>query len=133
RRDIVFCQQTAQNLLANQIDIRPLHGDLHHDNIRLGARGYCAFDAKGVLGERAYELANAFRNPKGAEKIVTAPERVVSLAQSWSQAFDVDQQRLLQWAMVKVALSISWRCNGKLKHDGEFALLALFRAVMKRG
>ncbi|MEQ9124733.1 MAG: aminoglycoside phosphotransferase family protein, partial [Alphaproteobacteria bacterium] len=67
RRDLEACRALARRLLATERDVRPLHGDLHHDNVRLGDRGHLAFDAKGLLGERAYELANAFRNPKGAE------------------------------------------------------------------
>lgn len=58
-------QKLSAELLATQDDLCVLHGDLHQDNIRLDARGYCAFDARGVVGERAFELANAFRNPKG--------------------------------------------------------------------
>lgn len=125
QRDIARAQKLARNLLAAERDIVALHGDLHHDNIRLGERGYCAFDAKGVLGERAYELANAFRNPKGAEDLVRDPSRIAAMAALWSDKFNVGQQRLLAWAAAKCALSIAWRCNGTLEHDPEFDLLAL--------
>ncbi len=126
QHSIRYCQKLAGELLASQTDIRPLHGDLHHDNIRLGARGYCAFDAKGVAGERTFELANAFRNPKAAPKIVQDPARIIMLLEMWSNRFEVNQQRLLQWATVKIALSIAWRCNRRLLHDPELALLATF-------
>ncbi|MEE9315181.1 MAG: aminoglycoside phosphotransferase family protein [Rhizobiaceae bacterium] len=125
--DLLYCKEVARDLLATQVDVRPLHGDLHHDNIRLGQRGYCAFDAKGVMGERAYELANAFRNPKDAVDIVQDPQRVLYLAETWSQGFGVDQQRLLKWAMVKCALSIAWRSKGMLENDPELPLLSLLR------
>lgn len=122
------CQDIARSLLIAPQDVRPLHGDLHHDNIRLGARGYCAFDAKGVLGERAYELANAFRNPKGVPDLVRAPARIRFLADLWSDRFVVDRKRLMQWAAVKCALSISWRAAGELGADEEFDLLDRFLA-----
>lgn len=125
RRDIMEAQKLARDLLASEHAIVPLHGDLHHDNIRLGARGYCAFDAKGVLGERTYELANAFRNPKGAESLVRDPNRIAAIADLWSDEFNVDRRRLLAWAAAKCALSIAWRSSGTLEEDPEFDLLAL--------
>lgn len=129
RRDLAKCQAVAKRLLASQEAVVPLHGDLHHDNVRRGARGWCAFDAKGVLGERAYELANAFRNPKRAEQTIRDPARVSYLADSLSEALGVDRQRLLDWAAVKCALSIAWRAKGRLEEDPELDLLSLLVTV----
>lgn len=125
------CKRLAEKLFITQRDIVPLHGDLHHDNIKLGSRGYLSFDAKGVCGERTYELANAFRNPKGADDLVRNPERMKSLAKLWAKEFDVDYDRLLKWAVVKCAWSISLRANGKLKYEGELDLLDTFMKVAK--
>lgn len=124
KHNLQSAQALARHLLATEQNIRPLHGDLHHDNIRLGPRGYAAFDAKGLIGERAFELANAFRNPKGAEALHRDPTRIRHLANTWSQSFEVDAQRLLQWAAAKCALSIAWRSGGVAKNDSEFDLLA---------
>ena len=124
KRSLQRAQTLAEHLLNTQTDIRPLHGDLHHDNIRLTPRGYLAFDAKGLIGERAFELANAFRNPKGAEALHRDAARIRHLAQSWGQAFAVNPQRLLHWAAAKCALSIAWRSSGTIKDDPEFDLLA---------
>lgn len=123
RQALLRAQTLASHLLETQTDIRPLHGDLHHDNIRLCPRGYLAFDAKGIIGERAFELANAFRNPKCAEPLHRDPIRIRHLAQSWGQAFGIDPQRLLHWAAAKCALSIAWRSGGVVKDDAEFDLL----------
>ncbi len=125
KHNLQRAQNLAIHLLKTQSDIRPLHGNLHHDNIRLGPRGYLAFDAKGIIGERAFELANAFRNPKGAEALHRAPTRIRHLAQSWGQAFAVSPQRLLDWAAAKCALSIAWPSGGMVQDDPEFDLLAL--------
>jgi streptomycin 6-kinase len=130
QRDLLQCKQLARNLIDTQQDLRPLHGDLHHDNIQMGTRGYCAFDAKGVLGERAFELANAFRNPKGADQIIRDPARINFLADLWSQSFAVDRQRLLQWASVKCALSMAWRNGPVLTKDPETDLLSLFLRML---
>ena len=105
---------------------------VHHDNIRLGTRGFCAFDAKGVVGERTYELANAFRNPKGARKLVFNRNRIEVLADCWSQSFNVNRERLLQWAFVKCALSIAWRAKGKFVKDDETELLAMLFEALRR-
>lgn len=129
RRNIARSQTLARRLLGDPRDVRPLHGDLHHDNIRQGERGYCAFDAKGVLGERAYEVANAFRNPRGAPDLVREPERIAFLASHWAQEFQVEQRRLLQWAAAKCALSITWRSGGRLGADPELDLLGTLLAA----
>ena len=125
-------KKQARHLLDSQTDMRPLHGDLHHDNIRLGARGFCAFDAKGVVGERTYELANAFRNPKGARELVFDRHRIELLADHWSQSFDVNRERLLQWAFVKCALSIAWRAKGNFVKDDETELLGMLIEALRR-
>ena len=53
----------ASEPLAAQRDVVPLHGDIHHRNIRQSARGWLAFDANGLVGERAYDCANTLCYP----------------------------------------------------------------------
>ena len=98
----------AEDLLADQQDIRPLHGDLHHDNIKAGDRGYLAFDAKGVLGERTFELANAFQNPLGSKALARRPETIQRRAELWSAGLNVSKTRLLSWAAAFSGLSLAW-------------------------
>lgn len=98
----------ATQLLSAQTNVRPLHGDLHHDNIKGSKRGYLAFDAKGVLGERTFELANAFRNPVGSEALSSQPETILRRAAMWSAGLEVPQNHLLSWAAAYSALSLSW-------------------------
>lgn len=121
---IAACQTLARDLLDAQVDVRPLHGDLHHGNVMKTPRGFCAFDAKGLVGERAFELANAFRHPYGNPDLTRDPRRIGMLADLWSVGFAVDRQRLMQWAAVKCALSIAWRSKGRLAQDDELDLLA---------
>ncbi len=125
RETVAHAQVLAHRLLANQSNRQTLHGDLHHDNVRLGARGYCAFDAKGVIGDRAYELANAFRNPRGAEALIRDPARIKACAACWGDAMGVAPRRMLEWAAAKTALSIAWRNGAVLKDDAELDLLAI--------
>lgn len=51
----------ADRLLANPHDIRPLHGDLHHENILRGPRGWLVIDPKGVLGDPGFDAANSLQ------------------------------------------------------------------------
>ena len=120
----------ARHLLATQTDISPLHGDLHHDNIRFGARGWCAFDAKGLVGEWAYELANAFRNPPDVPHLVRSPGRIEATARKWAEMCSLEQTRLLSWAAAKCALSIAWRAKGTLIQDKETDLLSRLLACL---
>ena len=120
----------AQELLNSSQDVCFLHGDLHHDNIRETERGFCAFDAKGVVGEMTYELANAFRNPRGADQLIRDPSRIRFLRDLWSTEFAVSKKRLMQWACVKVGLSICWRAGDVVAVDKELDLLEIFFGIL---
>ena len=107
----------AQRLLAAQKDQRPLHGDFHHDNVLGSPRGYLAIDAKGVFGDRLYELANAFRNPLGAEDQVLTTPAIARRADHWANGFDTKPNDLLTWAVAHTALSLAWTYNGVFEAD----------------
>jgi streptomycin 6-kinase len=53
----------TERLLTDERDIRALHGDIQHYNIRQSPRGWLAFDPKGLVGERTYDCANTLCNP----------------------------------------------------------------------
>jgi streptomycin 6-kinase len=120
-------KQVTAHLLATERDLIPLHGDFHHDNVLKGVDGYKAIDAKGLLGERTYELANAFPNPLGAADIIRRPARITHLAGLWAQACDVPSARVLQWAAAHAAISHVWNCDGALGEvaDTDFISLLL--------
>ncbi len=123
-------QAIARDLLSTTTDIRPLHGDLHHDNIKLGPDGWRAFDAKGLFGDKTFELANAFRNPIGKETLQRDPAWFHACADLWSDRFGVDRLRLMRWAAAKVAISIAWRSGPDLIEDKEADLLAMMLAQL---
>jgi len=130
RHDMQRAQNIARRLFASAEQIGPLHGDLHHDNIKLGPDGWRAFDAKGLVGEKTYELANAFRNPSGIGAWQRDPRRFHACADLWAERFDVDRIRLMRWAAVKVALSIVWRSGPIVIDDKEADLLAMMLAQL---
>ena len=127
----------AHDLLGSGVDIVPLHGDLHHDNVRnAGPEGDgadVAYDAKGLRGDRAYELANAFRHPRGAEAATRRPDRVLARADAWSTALRVDRTRLLRWAAAKCALSIRWKAGPIIGASDEFDLLHVLLSAENAG
>jgi streptomycin 6-kinase len=122
---------TARDLFARSVGIGlgmfdkptaiiPLHGDLHHDNILLSDRGWLAIDPKGLLGDPAYEVANVFRNPVGAEKLVANPGRVNRLADMFAERLGMNRRRVLGWAAAHAALTACWDIE-----DGESIALQL--------
>ncbi|NYI08437.1 aminoglycoside phosphotransferase family protein [Allostreptomyces psammosilenae] len=80
-----------------------LHGDLHHGNVLAGERlPWLAIDPRPLVGERAYDLAWLVR--ERLETLVATPgprsatrRRIRELA----SALEVDEQRLLGWALFR--------------------------------
>ncbi len=99
----------ADELLAAQTDIRPLHGDLHHDNIVSGGpRGWLAIDPQGLIGDAAYDVANIFGNPLGGAKDILDPARIERLANRFSGALGCSPDKILRYAAAHAGLSICW-------------------------
>jgi streptomycin 6-kinase len=100
--------EMAGALLLDQRDVRPLHGDFHHENLWLGERGWLAIDPKGLIGDPAYDVANMFYNPLARDDLRTDPARIGSMARVFATTLDRDVATVLQWAFVHVCLSASW-------------------------
>ncbi len=127
KRAMRHATSLARTLLDQASAERALHGDFHHDNVIVTARGPVVFDAKGVFGDVGYELANAFRNPGGAEGFVGSADRAQSLAALACEHLGVAPQTQLAWAAAKCALSIAWRTDGTLSEiDPDIDLLDMF-------
>ncbi|WP_372573095.1 aminoglycoside phosphotransferase family protein [Ruegeria jejuensis] len=125
-QNIERAQDLARDLLNSQPEQVPLHGDLHHDNVILTERGPRVIDAKGYIGDPAFEMANALRNPRGLPDLVRDPQRLRRCVALYAEAMPVDPMRLTAWVAVKCALSITWRAKGCIADDKEKDLLALF-------
>jgi streptomycin 6-kinase len=109
----------ARSLLNDQHEIAVLHGDLHHGNVLdFGPRGWLAIDPKRLLGERAFDFANIFRNPD--LEIAKAPGRLAHQATVIAEAARLDRARLLRWILAYAGLSAAWILN-----DGDDATLDL--------
>ncbi|MEJ6402499.1 aminoglycoside phosphotransferase family protein [Yoonia sp. 2307UL14-13] len=123
KSNMLYAQGLAAQLLESQNEVRPLHGDLHHDNIIQTADECRAIDPKGLIGDRAYDLANAFKNPVGAPKLYLDPSRARHMADRWAAQWRTTPKRLLGWAVAHCALSITWA--NAFDDQTETAILAM--------
>ena len=103
----------------------PLHGDLHHDNVIGSPRGWLAIDPKGLIGDPAYEVANAFRNPFGALSLTASAARIEAMAVTFATRLGYPRKRILAYAATHAALSICWNLE-----DGNAAEMAETQALL---
>ena len=127
RSQFVEAAEVADRLLADQRDVRPLHGDIHHENILYGARGWLAIDPKGVLGDPAFDIANLFYNPVESE-LRTNETRAVSMATILADSLRCDIGKVLDYAFAFSALSASWHLEDGNDEEADRSL-AVGRAV----
>nr|WP_275982070.1 aminoglycoside phosphotransferase family protein [Frigidibacter sp. ROC022] len=127
--DIAAAADLARQLLDSAPPPVPLHGDLHHDNILSDGETWRAIDPKGILGDSAFDLANAFRNPEGLERLSREPARIDGMARCFADRLALEIPRLLGWASVQAALSASWnRDSGRDPGDDLLLLPCLLDA-----
>lgn len=97
----------AERLLVDQQEIRVLHGDIHHYNIRYSLRGWLAFDPKGLVGERTYDCANTLCNPVIPE-LVHNETRLLNNATILANTLALDLWRVLAFTYIYACLNASW-------------------------
>jgi streptomycin 6-kinase len=96
-------------LCASQAATRLLHGDLHHHNVVLDAQGgWLAIDPKGVVGELAYEVGAALRNPCERPALYGAPATIRNRVDHFARALHLDPWRILGWAFAQAVLAALW-------------------------
>ncbi len=99
----------ADELLSHQTSVRPLHGDLHHDNIiHSNDRGWLAIDPQGLFGDPAYDVANVFGNPLGAFDDIIDVARISDLMTVFSNVLGCSEDKILRYALAHAGLSICW-------------------------
>lgn len=108
-RESIYVRSAAliEGLLAERRDIRVLHGDIHHYNIRRSARGWLAFDPKGLLGERTYDCANTLCNPVMPE-LVHNERRLLTNGAILADMLGLDLWRVLAFTYAYACLNASW-------------------------
>ena len=97
----------ARRLLIDQRDVRVLHGDIHHRNIRKTSRGWLTFDPKGLIGERTYDCANTLCNPVMPE-LVHNETRLLTNATILADTLTLELSRVLAFTYAYACLNASW-------------------------
>jgi streptomycin 6-kinase len=109
----------AKRLLVDPRDVRVLHGDIHHRNIRKTSRGWLTFDPKGLIGERTYDCANTLCNPVMPE-LVHNETRLLTHAAILADTLALDLSRVLAFTYAYACLNASWwlpRIDTKIAED----------------
>ena len=124
----------ARPLLDEQRDVRPLHGDLHHENLLLAPRGWLAIDPKGLIGDPAYDVANMFYNPLARDDLRRNPDRIRSMARAFAEALDREPATILRYAFAHACLSAAWHTeDGKAgKAAGSLGVAAAIQPLIER-
>lgn len=97
----------AERLLVDPREVRVLHGDIHHRNIRQTSRGWLTFDPKGLVGERTYDCANTLCNPVMPE-LVHNETRLLTNASILADTLALDLSRVLAFTYAYACLNASW-------------------------
>ncbi|MBO0128026.1 aminoglycoside phosphotransferase family protein [Agrobacterium sp. OT33] len=122
----------AQELIGQQRNVKPLHGDLHHENIMRGERGWIIIDPAGLIGDAALDVANMFSNPLDRFDLTRSEARIASMAAIFAKALQQDERLLLQYAFAYGCLSAAWHeeDGNAEERDNELAVAATIKTVL---
>jgi streptomycin 6-kinase len=124
-------QRIYTALSATQREPALLHGDLHHYNVLSDrARGWCAIDPKGVVGELEYEIGAALRNPIDRPELFATLEIVERRLDQFGLALGIDVGRARGWCFAQAVLSAIWSCEDGEAVDDSMPVLQLARALL---
>ncbi|AOF91678.1 aminoglycoside phosphotransferase family protein [Sinorhizobium sp. RAC02] len=124
----------AEALIAGQRDIKPLHGDLHHENIVSGPRGWLIIDPAGLIGDPALDVANMFSNPLDRFDLTRDEERIAAMADIFAETLGRDVRTILRYGFAYGCLSAAWHeeDGNEKDRDDELAVAAAVRNVLMR-
>ncbi|TWI34978.1 aminoglycoside phosphotransferase family protein [Paracoccus sulfuroxidans] len=103
--------QQMQELLPDQQQVVPLHGDLHHANVLDFNGEWLAIDAKALIGERVFDFAVMFGNPDlddPAQPVALLPGVLDRRLAVVCREAGLDRERLLRWLLAWSGLSAAW-------------------------
>ncbi|MBZ9741908.1 MULTISPECIES: aminoglycoside phosphotransferase family protein [unclassified Mesorhizobium] len=121
----------TERLLSNPHGIRPLHGDLHHDNILHGPRGWLVIDPKGVLGDPGFDAANMFYNPLDRDALCLDPPRIADMAEIFARTLGQSPAVILDHAIAYGCLSAAWHHedDNAVEENRELSIAKAIKAV----
>jgi len=122
----------AETLLADQRDVKPLHGDLHHENIMFGPRGWLIIDPAALIGDATLDVANMFSNPLDRHDLTRDEERIAAMANIFTETLGRDIRTILRYAFAYGCLSAAWHeeDGNAQDRDDELAVAAAVRNVL---
>jgi len=116
----------AERLLNAPQQIAVLHGDIHHENIRHhAARGWLAFDPKGLIGERAFDAANTLCNPLDRPELVEDEATLMRRVEILARVTGIEAGRILAFGFAYFCLSACWLLGDGLDADHELKMASL--------
>jgi len=98
----------AKRLLAMPHEAIPLHGDIYHENIIYGPRGWLVIDPHGLIGEAAFDAANIFYNPLDSDDLCLNSERAQRMAEYFAKILKRHPGHILDYAFAYGCLSAAW-------------------------
>jgi streptomycin 6-kinase len=119
-----------EDLCMTQRNPALLHGDLHHYNVLSDrARGWCAIDPKGVVGELEYELGASLRNPIDRPDLFANLDVVERRLDQFGLVLGVDVGRARGWCFAQAVLTALSSIEDGRADDAD-APLVLARALL---
>lgn len=100
--------ELAMRLLEIPREAIPLHGDIHHENIIRGSRGWLAIDPHGLVGDAAFDAANIFYNPLDRDDLCLDIQRAQRMAEHFAPILKCDPAYVLDYAFSYGCLSAAW-------------------------
>lgn len=130
-KDISRAAGLARDLLNESAQDRLLHGDIHHENLIADEKGRFKFiDPKGLVGDPAYDLANAMCNPSlpGCE---ISKGRIIRQADLIHEGTGYDKRRILAYGVVHSWLSCCWFWRDGFDPGGSLKTAQIFSEIRK--
>ncbi|HJR68918.1 MAG TPA: aminoglycoside phosphotransferase family protein, partial [Gammaproteobacteria bacterium] len=124
-------QRIYSDLCRTERNPALLHGDLHHYNVLSDeARGWCAIDPKGVVGELEYEIAAALRNPIDRPDLFAKLDVVERRLDQFGLVLGIDVGRARGWCFAQAVLSAIWSIEDGRAGAARDAVLELARVLL---
>jgi streptomycin 6-kinase len=129
---VLRAQELFGSLCRSQGPRCLLHGDLHHDNVVWDTRrDWLVIDPKGVVGEPAYEIGAALRNPTDEPHWFADRTIVEKRVAIFARRLNLDSQRLVAWAYAQAVLSAIWSVEDGEDPEKGLATAAALKAMLE--
>ena len=88
-----------------------------------------AIDPKGIVGELAYEVGAALRNPCERPEIITSPVVIRQRVERYAAVLRLDNRRILGWAFAQAVLAAIWELEDDGRLDAGVGWIALAESL----